>query len=122
MQAQAYVEAGAPEPGFPLIDEALELGGPNDETSPFFWIARGDLSLLGLEPETGAAAEAYERAYEIATRFGARMLRLRAAARLARMAPDAERAGRIEALRAVHTTFTEGQSTPDLLEAAELLA
>jgi predicted ATPase/class 3 adenylate cyclase len=121
MQAQAYVEAGTPEPGFPLIDEAIELGGPNDETAPFFWIVRGDLSLLGAAPDTASATDSYERAYATAEQFDARMLQLRAAVRLARMAPDTDKTRRIEALRSVHSTFSEGSDTRDLAEAEALL-
>ena len=69
-----------------------------------------------------AATASYERAYGVAASFGARMTQLRAAARLVRMAPEADRARRVEALRAVHATFTEGLETRDLMEAAELLA
>ena len=121
MQAGAYVEAGTPEPGFPLIDEALELGGPNDETAPVFHIVRGDLSLLGPEPDSAAATASYERAYAMAERFSARMPQLRAAVRLVRVPPESERSARLETLRAVHATFTEGFATPDLIEAAALL-
>jgi hypothetical protein len=121
MQAGAYVEAGSPGPGFPLIDEALELGGPNDETAPLFHIVRGDLSLLGPEPDAAAATASFERAYAVSERFGARMPQLRAATRLCRVATEADRSDRVEGLRAVHATFTEGFSTPDLVEAAELL-
>jgi len=41
--------------------------------------------------------------------------------RLCRIATEADRRDRLETLRAVHATFTEGFSTPDLVEAAELL-
>jgi hypothetical protein len=121
MQAGAYVEAGRPEPGFPLIDEALELGGPNDETAPLFHIVRGDLSMVGSEPDIAAATASYERAYAEAERFGARMPQLRAAVRLVRVAPESERPARVEVLRAIRATFTEGFSTPDLVDAGELL-
>ena len=121
MQAAAHVDAGTPEPGFELIDEALTLGGTDGVLAPQFHIVRGDLSLLGPGADAAAATASYERAFAVAESVGARMPQLRAAVRLARTAPEGERAGRVEALRAVHATFTEGQSTPDLLEAAELL-
>jgi len=121
MQAAAHVDAGTPEPGFELIDEALTLGGTDGVLAPQFHIVRGDLWLLGPGADAAAATASYERAFAVAESVGARMPQLRAAVRLARTAPEAERAGRIEALQAVQATFTEGQSTPDLLEAAELL-
>ena len=119
MQAGAYVEAAKPEPGFPLINEAIELGGSDDETAPLFYIVRGDLSLLGAKPDVAAATASYESAYEIAGRFHARMPQLRAAVRLCRVAPNAER---LATLRTLHATFTEGYAAPDLAEAAALLA
>jgi hypothetical protein len=48
------------------------------------------------------------------------MTQLRAATRLARIAPDVERPARLEALRSIRATFTEGFATPDLREAAEI--
>jgi tetratricopeptide (TPR) repeat protein len=122
IQAGAYVEAGTPGPGFPLADEAIQLGGPDSVPAPLVHVVRGDLSLLGPEPDVAAATASYEHAYAVAEGFGARMPQLRAATRLARIATDADRRARLEALRAVHATFTEGFAAPDLVEAAELLA
>jgi hypothetical protein len=82
-------------------------------------VLRGDLHLL--EPDVAAATAAYEEAYATAEQFGARMSQLRAAARLVRVAGDAERPGRLATLRTVHATFTEGFRTRDLQEAGELL-
>jgi hypothetical protein len=49
------------------------------------------------------------------------MSQLRAAVRLCRIASEADRRDWLERLRAVHATFTEGFSTPDLLEAGKQL-
>jgi predicted ATPase/class 3 adenylate cyclase len=122
IQAGAYVAAGTPGPGFPLVDEALELGGPDSVPAPLIHIVRGDLSLLGPEPDIAAATGSFERAYALSERFGARMPKLRAAVRLCRIATGADRSERLARLRTVHATFTEGFSTADLVEAAELLA
>jgi hypothetical protein len=104
-----------------LVDEALAIGGPDSVPAPLMHVVRGDLSLLGPEPDVAAAQASFEHAYALAERFGARMPQLRAAVRLCRVATDADRGPRLEVLRAVHATFTEGFATPDLLEAAELL-
>jgi hypothetical protein len=104
-----------------LIDEAIELGGPTNPTAPLFHVVRGDLSLLGPKPDIAAATASYERAYSMAERFGARMPQLRAAVRLCRIAAVANRTNRLDTLRAVHATFTEGFSAPDLVEAAQVL-
>jgi adenylate cyclase len=122
MQAAACVDAGMPDLGFPLIDEALAVGGHETILSPLFHVVRGDLFLLGPAPDPTAATGCYERADAVADSLGARMLGLRAATRLCRTATDADRADRLVSLRAIHATFTEGQSTPDLREAAELLS
>jgi tetratricopeptide (TPR) repeat protein len=121
MQAAAFVDAKTPGPGFALIDEALQLGGPDDVTGTLFKVVRGDLSLLGPDPDVAAATTAYEESYAMSERFGARGPQLRAATRLVRVATAADRGARLEALRAICETFTEGSSAPDLAEAAELL-
>jgi predicted ATPase/class 3 adenylate cyclase len=122
MQAAAHVDADMPGPGFPMIDEAIEIGGSDTIIAPMFHIVRGDLSLLGPDADPAAATAAYERALAVSTTVGARMPRLRAAARLVRVAPASDRARRVEALRAVHATLTEGFDTRDLVEARELIS
>jgi predicted ATPase/class 3 adenylate cyclase len=122
MQAAAHVDAAMPGPGFALIEEATKIGGADAVIAPLFHIVHGDLSLLGPEPDTAAATSSYERAFAVAAGYGARSPQLRAAIRLYRVADEPARADRLQTLRAIHATFTEGQSTPDLLEAAELLA
>jgi hypothetical protein len=104
-----------------LIDQAIELGGPTNPTAPLFHVVRGDLLLAGPEPDLAAATTSYERAYALGEGLRARTPQLRAAVRLCRIATDEERAERLESLRALHATFTEGASTPDLLDAAALL-
>ncbi len=121
LQAGAFADAGTPGPGFGLIDEALQLGGPDDVTGSLFHVVRGDLSLLGPERDVAAATASYEASAALSERFGARGPQLRAAVRLCRIATDADRRARLEALRAVYDTFTEGFDAPDLVEAAALL-
>ena len=122
IQAGAYVDAGSPGPGFPLIDEAIAMGGPDNPIAPLFHIVRGDLSFLGPRPDLAAARASYEEAYAMAARLESRAPQLRAAGRLVRIATAAERPARLDALRTVHATFAEGHATADLGEAAELLA
>jgi predicted ATPase/class 3 adenylate cyclase len=121
VQAQAHVEAGTPAAGLPLIDEALAIAGSDGLLAPLFHIVRGDLSLLDPEPDAAAATASYERAYAVSERVGSPMTQLRAAVRLARTAEGPARSDRLEQLRAIEASFSEGRSTPDLLEAAELL-
>ena len=79
--------------------------------------------LLGLDPENPAEAEAcFRQAVAIARRQQARSLELRATMSLARLW---QRQGRRDeahaALAAVYGTFTEGFTTPDLMDASVLL-
>jgi predicted ATPase/class 3 adenylate cyclase len=122
IEGGTHVEAGLPGPGFPLIDEAIALGGPTNPVAPLFHVVRGDLALLGPKADAAEATACYERAYAGAELLGARMPQLRAAARLCGVASDADRPARLDALRAIHAGFTEGAATPDLVEAAGLLA
>ena len=113
MQAQAYVEAGAPEPGFPLIDEAPSWAARTMRRRRSSGSSEATSRCSAWSPKPGPPRSPTRRLRD-SDALRRSDAAAPAAARLARMAPDAERAGRIEALRAVHTTFTEGQSTPDL--------
>lgn len=69
------------------------------------------------------AAEAGRRALEVARSLHARSLELRAAVSAVRRAASGrERAAALDDLRSVHDRFTEGFDTPDLRDAAALLA
>src|SRR6185295_16026949 len=105
IQGGAHAEAGTPGPGLALIDEAIQLGGPNP-ISPLFHIVRGDLSLAGPNPDAAAATECYERALALASQLDARTPALRAATRLARIATGAERPARLDTLRLIDAAFT----------------
>src|SRR4029453_13813645 len=49
IQAGAQVDAGLPGPGFPLIDEAIQLGGETNPIAPLFHIVRGTLARAGAD-------------------------------------------------------------------------
>jgi tetratricopeptide (TPR) repeat protein len=121
IQAGAQVDAGLPGPGFPLIDEAIRMGGESNPIAPLFHIVRGDLATIGPQPDVAEATAWYERAYAMAERLNARTPQLRASVRLCRVATDDERPARLDFVRGVFAGFTDGASTPDLVEAAELL-
>jgi hypothetical protein len=57
----------------------------------------------------------------MAEEFSAPMPQLRAAVRLCRIATEPERSDRLETLRAVRATLTEGLGAPDVVEADALL-
>ena len=123
VQAGAYVQSDRPQEAVAMIDEALEIGGPERILSPVFLVVRGDLLLSLPDPEAQAAEVTFQDAYDLAARLGARTPQLRAALRLYRLAHDrADAKERAGVLRAVYETFTEGFETADLIEARDLLA
>jgi predicted ATPase/class 3 adenylate cyclase len=122
LQAGAHVPAGRPGPALVLLAEAEAAGVSDSAEASLFHILHGDLSLLGPAPDVAVATASFDRAFVMAERYNARMPQLRAAARLSRVADESDRGERLEKLRSVYATFTEGFATPDLIEAAELLA
>ena len=121
-QASAYLDAGRRTEGLALIDEALAIGGDDDTVAPLLQIVRGDLCLLEPERDVDAAVAAYEAAFAQARGVDARMPQLRATVRLLRVAgEETDRAKRVETLRALYSTFSEGLATRDMIEAAELI-
>jgi hypothetical protein len=105
-----------------LLAEAEAAGVSDSAEASLFHILHGDLSLLGPAPDVAVATASFDRAFVMAERYNAPMPQLRAAARLSRVADESDRGERLEKLRSVYATFTEGFATPDLIEAAELLA
>ena len=92
---------------------------------------RGDLGAGAAPPQGRHAARfsrdqaeaSYLRSLEIARSQGARLAELRAATSLARLwAGQGERQRAVDLLAPVHAWFTEGFDTPDLRDAASLLA
>src|SRR5262249_52748680 len=79
--------------------------------------------LLALDPENPAEAETcFHQSVVIARRHQAKSMELRATMSLARLRQRQGRRGEARAaLAAVYGTFTEGFTTPDLVDAAALL-
>ena len=117
LKARACVLADRTADGLGAIDEALALA----PLMPDLYIVRGDLLLAS---EAAAAEAEYERALEIAGAWGARTSELRAAIRLHRIVRDsdpARRRDRSRRLRDILGTLSEGEETPDILEARILV-
>ena len=122
-----YVRAGAcarsesPSEGLSLIEEAIEIA---DQTAgltllPEFHVLKGTL-LSRLEPK--GAEPSFRRGFEIAQKLDARMPQLRAAIGLCRTQRGRGDATQESGLLDVtYATFTEGFTTPDLIDAAQLL-
>src|SRR5262249_51886106 len=122
--AEAWGKEGNFTEGLAVLAKALTLV---EETGIQFYEPelhrlKGEF-LLALDPENPVEAEAcFREAVAVARRHQAKSLGLRATMSLARLW---QRQGRhdeaLAALAAVYGTFTEGFTTPDLVEAAALL-
>lgn len=122
MEAAAHLQAGNAVEGRRILAEAASIAGEGEILAGLTMILAGDLHRLPPGADDVAATAAYERAYRQAAGLGARSVQLRAAVRLCEVASDGERPARLAALRDVFDTFTEGLDTPDLRDAAEVLA
>ncbi len=121
IQASANAMAGRSAEGLELVDEALTFYRMDDPGWLDATILRADL-LVGLGTQIDEAANSYETARRTAHEYGARMLELRAATRLAQLrhgTPAGDAA--LRDLEAVYRTFTEGFDTPDLVLARSRL-
>ena len=125
LQAGVCGLAGKPELGLALIDGVMAFPsqGYGRVLMVEFFKLKGDL-LLALAPDNPSEAEAwYQRALETAQEQGATMLELRVAISLTRLWWDTGKAEQArQLLRDAYAKFTEGFTTPDLLEARELLS
>jgi predicted ATPase len=106
------------------LDEGLALSEKNDDRSQEAELHRqkGELYLVESPDQVVAAEDCFRQAIDIACRQQSRSWELRATMSLARLW---QRQGRRDearaALAAVYGTFTEGFTTPDLVDAAALL-
>src|SRR5262245_20373727 len=112
--------------GLVVVDRALAGA---EQTEARWYLAellrtKGELLLLGRGPTAvEAAAACFQQALDVARRQGALAWELRAAASLARLWRDQQRASQArELLTPVYCRFTEGFDTADLVAAKALLA
>jgi hypothetical protein len=125
VQSGACARGGRAAEGLALIDDALEIAARDAGKTllPEFHLLRGDLLSGGPEGHRAGAELCFHRAFDVASDLDARMSQLRAATRLCRLSQergDGEERRRL--LSAVHENFKEGFTTPDLIEAGDLLA
>jgi predicted ATPase len=122
--AQGYAACDMFSEGMAVIDEALKFAA--DTTAkyqyPELLRTKGEL-LLRLDPGDHSAEDWFRLSLAAAHEEGTKMLELRAAVRLARFLLDkGEGTQAYNILEPLHAWFTEGFTTPDLLEAKSLLA
>jgi predicted ATPase len=122
--AEAYASAGQTVEGVNASVEAIALA---EETGEHNWDAetwrvRGELLLMGSEPDGRKAESCFRRGLEVARRQESKSFELRAATSLSRLW---QRQGKLADARRllgeVYGWFTEGFDTADLKEAKTLL-
>ena len=120
MLGDAYTQAGQFEDAHEALDEGLAVAEKNDDRCHEAELHRlkGEL-LLAESPDQAAAAEdCFPRAIETARRQQSKAWELRATMSLARLWQRQGRRGEAHrTLAAVYGTYTEGSTTPDLVEA-----
>jgi tetratricopeptide (TPR) repeat protein len=117
IQAGRYVEARK------TLDEALAIAEKTDERCQEAELHRlkGEL-LLAESRDEAAAAECFHRAIETARRQRSRAWELRSTMSMARLwERQGRRAEARQALAAIYGSYTEGLTTPDLVDAKALL-
>jgi predicted ATPase len=121
---EAYMKSGRFEDARRALDEGLALGEKHDERCQEAELHRlkGELLLAEAPDQISAAEDCFRQAIATAHRQQSRAWELRATMSLARLW---QRQGRSDEARAalvsIYGTFTEGFTTPDLVDAAALL-
>ena len=124
MLGDAYTQAGRFEDAHEALDEGLAVAEKNDDRFQEAELHRlkGELLLAESPDQIAAAEDCFRQAIETARRQQSKAWELRATMSLARLW---QRQGRRDearaALAAVYGTYTEGFTTPDLVEARALL-
>jgi adenylate cyclase len=124
MLGDAYRQAGRFREALRALDEGLALAEKNDDRTQEAELHRqkGELLLAESPDQVAAAEDCFRQAIDTARRQQSRAWELRARMSLSRLW---QRQGRRDearaALAAVYGRFTEGFTTPDLVDAAALL-
>jgi class 3 adenylate cyclase/tetratricopeptide (TPR) repeat protein len=123
MLGDAYTQAGRFEEARKALDEGLAIAEKNDDRfqEAELYRLQGEL-LLADSSDEAAAEDCFRRAIETARRQQSRAWELRASMSLARLWQRQGRRDEARAmLAAVYGTYTEGFTTPDLVDAKALL-
>jgi predicted ATPase len=123
MLARACGRRGEVDEAVAIIDRGLDNLAKLDSTyqMPEHLRTKGEL-LSQLDPHDEAIEDCFRRSLTVARGQGARMSELRTALRLAnRYAVSGRGSGARDILAPIHASFSEGFSTPDLIEASNLL-
>jgi predicted ATPase len=121
---ETYLQAGRFDDARQALDDGLALAEKNDERCYEAEMRRlkGELLLTESSDQDVAAENCFRQAIETARRQQSRAWELRATTHLARLW---QRQGRSDEARrelaAIYDTYTEGFTTPDLIDAQTLL-
>jgi predicted ATPase len=121
---EAYTQAGRYEDARRALDEGLALVEKNDERcqEAELYRLKGELLLAESSDQDAAGEDCFRQAIETARHQRSRAWELRATRSLARLRHQQGRRDQARAvLAAIYDTFTEGFTTPDLVDAKELL-
>jgi class 3 adenylate cyclase/predicted ATPase len=123
MLGDAYTQAARFEDAHKVLNEALAVAEKNDDRFQEAELHRLKGELLRAESPDGAGAEAcFRQAIETARRQQTKAWELRATMSLSRLWQTQGRSAEAHAaLAAIYGTFTEGFTTPDLVDAKALL-
>jgi predicted ATPase len=120
----AYTQIARFEDARKALDEGLSIAEKNDDRchEAELYRLKGELLLAGSREGMSAAEDCFHRAVAIARSQSSKGWELRAATSLARLWQRQGRQGDARAaLAAVYGSYTEGFTTPDLVDAAALL-
>ena len=120
----AYTRSGRFEDAHRALDEGLAITAKNDERCQEAELNRqkGDLILAESPDQTAAAEDCFREAIQTARLQRSKAWELRATISLVRLwQRQGRRSEARQMLAAVHATYTEGWTTPDLVEATALL-
>jgi class 3 adenylate cyclase/predicted ATPase len=124
MLGEAYWQADRFQEALLALDEGLAISEKNDDRSQEAELYRqkGELFLAESPNQAGAAEDCFRQAIDTAQKQQSRAWELRATSSLARLWQRQGRRDEARAsLAAIYGTFTEGFTTPDLVDAAALL-
>ena len=124
MLGDAYTQAGRFEDAHKALNEGLAVAEKNDDRFQEAELYRLKGELLRAQSHDGAAAAetCFRQAIETARRQQSKALELRATMSLSRLWQAQDRSADAHAaLTAIHGVFTEGFTTPDLMDAKSLL-
>jgi tetratricopeptide (TPR) repeat protein len=122
LRATVHALAGKPERALELVNEAIEIGAPDELVSPDFRILRGDFIRMLPEPDLAAAEAAYQAAIRGAKATNLHLIELHALTKLVALRREMGLPDGGGDLATLYATFTEGFDEIQLKVARQLLA